>query len=76
MENFSLIPLLISIPTLIAIDNGRLRVAFFLFLLGNIPTMGGFIIGDDFVKILSLSRLAILLISFYLLYRFKDEVQR
>ena len=39
MKIFSLIPLLISIPVLIAIYKGRLKVAFPLFLLVNVPTL-------------------------------------
>lgn len=39
MENFSLISLLISIPVLVAIDKRLLRLAFFFFLLANVPTV-------------------------------------
>lgn len=75
MENFSLISLLISIPVIIAIDRGLLGIAFILFLLANLPTFVLLIFDYGFgVGLIVLIRLIILLFSFYLLGKFKVNV--
>lgn len=75
MENFSLISLLISIPVMIAIDRGLLRIAFILFLLANLPMFVLLIFDYDFgAGLIVLFRLIILLFSFYLLGKFKVNV--
>lgn len=75
MENFSLISLLISIPVMIAIDRGLLWIAFFLFLLANMPTFALFILDYDFgTGLLAFIRLIILLFSLHFLWKFKTDV--
>ena len=42
MENFLVTPLLISLPILIAIDDGRLKLALNIFIITNVPTFVAF----------------------------------